>query len=425
MRLAAQREWPTKRLKYTATINDDALSEDTNPDFDMQYIDIGNVDSSGAIHEIISHRFEDAPSRARRMVQHGDVIVSTVRTYLQAIAPIENPPENLIVSTGFAVVRPLLATLSAEFCKFALREPTFLTEVLKRSVGVSYPAINSSELGNISICLPPLKKQHAIADYLDNETAKLDAMLAAKERLIGLLTEKRRAFITRAVIRGLNTDVPLHDSGIPWLNQIPEHWPLFRAKFLWRECSLPVRDDHEMVTCFRDGQVTLRKNRREEGFTNGIKQLGYQGVKAGQLVLHSMDAFAGAIGVSDSEGKCTPEYIICDPVKEDIYNPYFGYLLRTMAINGFIQATCTAVRERAPRIHFSDFGDMFFPIPPLEEQQAIVAYISTGTAKLDALRVAAEKTIGLLKERRAALISAAVTGKINIPFIREGQCHEN
>jgi len=115
-----------------------------------------------------------------------------------------------------------------------------------------------------------------------------------------------------------------------------------------------------MVTCFRDGQVTLRKNRREDGFTNAVKELGYQGVRAGQLVLHSMDAFAGAIGVSDSEGKCTPEYIVCDPVKEEVYNPYYGYLLRIMAINGFVQATCTAVRERAPRIHFSDFGNMFF-----------------------------------------------------------------
>jgi len=170
-----------------------------------------------------------------------------------------------------------------------------------------------------------------------------------------------------------------------------------------------------MVTCFRDGQVTLRKNRREDGFTNAVKELGYQGVRAGQLVLHSMDAFAGAIGVSDSEGKCTPEYIVCDPVKEEVYNPYYGYLLRIMAINGFVQATCTAVRERAPRIHFSDFGNMFFPVPPTEEQRSIVDHIASETAKLDALRVATEKTIGLLKERRTALIAAAVTGKIDIP----------
>ncbi|GIX39126.1 MAG: hypothetical protein KatS3mg128_0175 [Silanimonas sp.] len=95
-----------RRLKYAATINDEALSESTDADFELAYIDIGNVDSQGRVHDIVNYRFEDAPSRARRIVRNGDVIISTVRTYLQAIAPIENPPDNLIVSTGFAVVRP-------------------------------------------------------------------------------------------------------------------------------------------------------------------------------------------------------------------------------------------------------------------------------------------------------------------------------
>jgi type I restriction enzyme S subunit len=259
-----------------------------------------------------------------------------------------------------------------------------------------------------------LPEQRAIADFLDRETARLDALMAEKERWLELVAEKRRALITRAVTRGLNPAAPLRDSGLPWLGQIPKHWRMMRAKYLWRESSLPVRDEDEMVTCFRDGQVTLRKNRREEGFTNAVKELGYQGIRASQLVLHSMDAFAGAIGVSDSDGKCTPEYIICDPIAEAVHNPYYGFLLRVMALAGFILATCPSVRERAPRIHFSDFGDMFFPVPLLDEQRAIVAYISAETAKLDALRAATERTIGVLKERRAALIAAAVTGKLAI-----------
>lgn len=279
--------------------------------------------------------------------------------------------------------------------------------------GSTFLELSTDDLKSLSVAFPKVSEQTAIADFLDREIARIDTLLTAKVNHLVLVSEKRRALITSAAIHGINTSVQFKDSGIPWLGEIPEHWPLFRAKYLWRECSLPVRDGDEMVTCFRDGQVTLRKNRREDGFTNSFKELGYQGVRAGQLVLHSMDAFAGAIGVSDSEGKCTPEYIICDPVREDVYNPYYGYLLRIMAINGFVQATCTAVRERAPRIHFSDFGNMFFPVPPLEEQRAIVDHIVTETGKLDALRTATEKTIGLLKERRAALISAAVTGKIS------------
>ena len=189
----------TRRLKYTATINDESLPETTDPDYELQYIDIGNVDSQGIIHDIVSYRFETAPSRARRMVIDGDVIVSTVRTYLQAIAPIEDPPDNLIVSTGFAVVRSLNTLLDREFCKYALREKHFLCEVESYSTGVSYPAINSSELGNIHISLPSLNVQRAIAKYLDRETAHIDALVAEIERTLALLEEKRSALITAAV----------------------------------------------------------------------------------------------------------------------------------------------------------------------------------------------------------------------------------
>jgi type I restriction enzyme S subunit len=244
------------------------------------------------------------------------------------------------------------------------------------SQSAAQPGIAVDVIANIEIPVPPLHEQRAIADYLDRETARLDGLVAAKERVLGLLAEKRRAFITRAVTRGLDPRTPLRDSGIPWLGEIPAHWELKRAKWLFSQSALPVRDEDEMVTCFRDGQVTLRKNRREEGFTNAIQELGYQGIRVGQLVLHSMDAFAGAIGVSDSDGKCSPKYIICDPVGAEIINDYFGHLLRIMALNGFIQASCPAVRERAPRIRFPDFGEMFLPVPTRTEQAAIVAHIT-------------------------------------------------
>ncbi|MGN2393267.1 restriction endonuclease subunit S, partial [Pelomicrobium sp. G1] len=194
---------------------------DTDADLELQYVDISNVDSSGNIGEIATFRFEDAPSRARRRVRDGDVIISTVRTYLQAIAPIRQPPANLIVSTGFAVVRPRADLFDAQYCKYALREPEFLAEVERRSVGVSYPAINASDLASIPVHIHELSRQRAIADYLDRETARIDALIAAKERLLALLAEKRRALITRAVTRGLDPQAPLRDSGIPWLGQIP------------------------------------------------------------------------------------------------------------------------------------------------------------------------------------------------------------
>ncbi len=284
------------------------------------------------------------------------------------------------------------------------------SQVRAETVGMGIPHVNGEVLANLVVPLPDAFGQRAIADYLDREAARLDALVVAKERVLGLLAEKRRALITRAVTRGLDPRAPIRDSGIPWLGEIPAHWRLERAKFVFRQSALPVRDEDEMVTCFRDGQVTLRRNRREEGFTNANLELGYQGIRAGQLVLHSMDAFAGAIGVSDSDGKCSPEYIICDPQTMQVDSYYYGHLLRSMALAGFIQASCPAVRERAPRIRFSDFGEMFVPVPPLGEQRSIVERIRIDLSRLEAHRTANERTIALLKERRATLIAATVTG---------------
>jgi type I restriction enzyme S subunit len=220
-----------RRLKYAATINDETLAESTDSESELAYIDIGNVDSQGRVHDIINYRFEDAPSRARRIVRDGDVIISTVRTYLQAIAPIEDPQDNLIVSTGFAVVRPS-QELDHRFCKYALRANRFLWEVQSRSTGVSYPAINASDLADIRISLPEVGIQRQIANYLDRETARIDELIEEKERMLVLLEEKRSALVSRVVTRGLDANAQLKPSGLEWLGEIPAHWELRRIKFV-------------------------------------------------------------------------------------------------------------------------------------------------------------------------------------------------
>jgi type I restriction enzyme S subunit len=293
-----------------------------------------------------------------------------------------------------------------------LENHIILEEVEARSKGVSYPAINSSELADIAISLPNVEIQKQIADYLDRETTQIDNLIAAKEQMLILLEEKRAALINHIFTRGLDPNADLKPSGIAWLGKIPKSWEVRRGKYLFSQSSLPVRETDEIVTCFRDGQVTLRKNRREDGFTNAVLELGYQGIRKGQLILHSMDAFAGAIGVSDSDGKCSPEYIICDPLFDGIDSQYYALLLRVMALRGFIQAACTAVRERAPRIRFSHLANMFLPLPPISEQQAIVQTIEQEKDSTKDIVIALTDSISLLKERRSALITAAVTGQI-------------
>ena len=202
----ATAEVSRRKLKHLASVNDDLLDENTDVEFEMRYIDIGNVDSSGRISEMPSFRFGDAPSRARRLVRDGDVIISTVRTYLQAITQIRNPPDNLVVSTGFAVVRPRQDRFDARYCRFALREPTFLAEVEKRSVGANYPAINVTDLADILIPVHSLPQQRAIADYLDREMARLDTLEVKIQSTITLLKERRAAIIAAAVTGQINVE---------------------------------------------------------------------------------------------------------------------------------------------------------------------------------------------------------------------------
>ena len=190
--------WEVKRLKCLSSVNDETLSEKTDPLFELVYVDIGGVDQNRGIVKREEHIFEKAPSRARRIVKDGDIIISTVRTYLRAIAPIQNPEPNLICSTGFAVVRPS-SGLQSEFAAYALRAVYFVEQVVANSVGVSYPAIDAGKMSGFTLPIPDVEDQRAIAAFLNRETAKIDDLIAKIQVAIERLKEYRTATISAAV----------------------------------------------------------------------------------------------------------------------------------------------------------------------------------------------------------------------------------
>lgn len=189
--------WKEKSLKYICTINDKALVETTDPEYEINYVDIGSIDKTKGIVKKEQYLFDEAPSRARRIVQDGDILVSTVRTYLRAIAPVIKPEENLIVSTGFAVVRP--REIESEYLSFLLRSKYFVEKVVSLSVGVSYPAINASVLASIKIPIPPKEEQLEITQYLKKETESIDKIVGLTEKHIDKLKEYKTAIISAAV----------------------------------------------------------------------------------------------------------------------------------------------------------------------------------------------------------------------------------
>ena len=182
----------------------------------------------------------------------------------------------------------------------------------------------------------------------------------------------------------------------------------------------PVRKSDQVVTCFRDGTVTLRKNRRIEGFTESVKEQGYQGVRKGDLVIHAMDAFAGAIGVSDSDGKATSVYSVCTPIRESADPHYYALCIREMARSQWILALSKGIRERSTDFRYTIFGAEVLPAPSVGEQRAIVRFLDHGNRRIQRYIRAKEKLIALLEEQKQTIIHQAVTGQIDI---RTGQLY--
>lgn len=422
--------WNVVRLKYASSINDETLSENTDRDFEFLYVDIGSVDSVKGIQEREFMRFEASPSRARRIVSEGDVIISTVRTYLRAIAPIDGDDENLVVSTGFAVIRPK-KTLNSKFAAYALRAPYFVDSVVANAVGVSYPAIGENAIGGLFIAIPSLEEQFAISYFLYRETAKIDALIEKKERLIELLYEKRTVLITHAVTKGLDPNAPMKDSGIEWLGNIPTNW-----KALQFRRGILFLTDFEANGSFSTIKESVNLDRGEpyawyvratdlENEKIGISEetrycdretyqfLRKTSLQGGELLVTKR----GEIGkvylmpILNRPATLGPNLYL---VKLNaILFPQFAYLWFSSNL-GRPQLELANKSTTIGAVYKDDIKSCICLFPSFEEQKAICKFLNRKTAKIDSLIFKVYEAIGKLKEYRTALISAAVTGKIDV-----------
>ena len=263
------------------------------------------------------------------------------------------------------------------------------------------------------IALPAIATQRAIVDHLDRETARLDRLVAEKERILRLLGEKRQALISRAVTRGLEPGVPTRGSGIPWLGELPAHWAVERARWLFKEHDERTRTgDEELLTVSHLTGVTPRSEKDVNMFMAETME-GYKVVAAGDLVINTLWAWMGAMGISPLDGIVSPAYNVYRPT-DALEAGYVDALVRSPLFAQEVTRHSKGVWSSRLRLYPEEFFDVAFPVPPRAEQSRIVRLVETEGRKLDDLQVAAENAVALIEERRAALIAAAVTGQIEV-----------
>lgn len=404
-------DWERRRLKFVVRINQRKLPETTPTDAEFRYIDIGSVGRGRLTAPPELTTFALAPSRARRLVSPGDVIVSTVRTYLRAVWPVAGPTDDLVVSTGFAVLSPK-AGLSLDYLGWLVQADPFVEEVVARSVGVSYPAINPSEIGDIAVTVPPLDAQRRIATRLTAQMQDLDRLLEKEVELVGVLLERRKLLITDAVLGRLTGG-----SGDAIARQTRPLRAMAQVA-LGRQRSPEHAVGPHMVRYLRaanvkDGVLDL-EDVMSMNFTPS-EQVTFA-LQPGDVLITEGAGSLTAVGANAvwrgelDETVCFQNTLLRLRPRPGNDARFLSWWARYAYESGLLAAIATganiyhlgAARVRTLRAW----------IPDIETQREIADLLDAETTRIESLIRGKRRMIELLLERRQTLITASVTGQL-------------
>lgn len=421
--------WEAVRLKYLVSYNDEVLAISENDDFEINYIEIGDVSIERGINQFSTVKISQAASRARRIVKTNDIIISTVRTYLKAIAKIPSEFNGFIVSTGFIVLRS--RKINPNFLHYIVQNETFIEEIISMSVGASYPAISSSNLLSIPVPFPSILEQIKIAQYLDHQTAIIDQLILQKEKLIELLKEKRQAIINEAVTKGLNPHAKMKDSGIEWLGEVPEEWDIIKLKFLIHqlESGVSVNSENSPIdinsaeravlktSCVFNYSFIPEENKKvvQEEFDRVQCP-----VRANSIIISRMNT-PELVGASGYVERDYPNLFLPDRLWQTVFNDsieldveFLSFILKSETFRNLYGIIATGTSPSMKNISQNSFLDLPIPLPKIETQRNIKFQLREFDAKASITINTLEKSIEKLKEYRQSIISEAVTGKIDV-----------
>jgi len=351
----------------------------------------------------------------------GDVLFSKDGTIGRTVVIKED--RDFVVASSLIIISPDQNILSSVFLNYLCQSSTIASQVECFVKGAGLPRLSIQNLLRIIGVFPPLPEQRSIATFLDRETTKIDELIAEQRQLIDLLKEKRQAVISHAVTKGLNSDAPMKDSAIEWLGEVPEHWEITQLKHV---VAIPITDGpHETPEFLDEGVSFVSAEAISSGMINFSKIRGFiseevnkrysqkYSPKLHDIYLIKSGATTGTTAIVESR----TDFNIWSPLAaircSEIANPYF--VLNFMRSKNFQEAiTLNWSFGTQQNIGMRVIENLAHTLPPLPEQRSIAAFLDRETAKFDELIAEAHHAIALLQERRTALISAAVTGKIDV-----------
>lgn len=415
--------WDVARLKDVCNINENSLPENTNKSLEIEYVDIGSVTFEEGIIQTEKLTFKAAPSRARRLAKAGDTVVSTVRTYLKAIDFIDERKSNFVFSTGFAILNPV--KIHSRFLSTVVKSDAFTNQVYVFSKGMSYPAINSTELGRLNLPIPTIEEQTRIATFLDQKTAQIDQAIAQKERLIELLKERRQILIHNAVTRGLDTDVKMKDSGVEWIGEVPEGWGISKLGFYALSIQTgPFGSQLHSHDYVEDGIPVINPSHIVDGEIIPDISQTINSSKHQELKHHTLNVGDIIFGRRGEMGRCALVHVGNRPMicgtgsikitldRNRIYPTYLNQFLKIDMMKDWF--SLNSVGSTMENLNSSILSLVPILIPPTQEQIAISTFIENAVHKIATAIACKQSEIEKLKEYKATLINSSVTGKIKI-----------
>lgn len=404
---AIPKHWRVDMIKYHLRRNEPRKPINKEVEVLSVYREYGVIpkDSRDDNHNVTS---EDTSKY--KFVKKGDLVINKMKAWQGSLAVSDYEG---IVSPAYFIYEFTDNQYNKKYFHYLVRG-CYKDEFRRISGGIREGQwdLSAAEFSKTLILIPPIEEQDRIVNFINAKCSEIDLLYYDIEKQIETLEEYKKSVITEAVTKGLNPDVEMKESGIEWVGKMPSNWDVKKGKYCLTYVQKPTKEDDDVITCFRDGEVTLRSNRREEGFTISFKEIGYQGIDVGDLVVHGMDGFAGAIGISDSRGKASPVLNVLDT---DNNKRYIMYYLRNMSYNGVFVALTTGIRVRTCDTNWGKLKELPYILPTIEEQNAIVKYIDDVINKVDAIIEEKKKQLEVLIDYKKSVIYEYVTGKKEVP----------